>query len=96
MRPLYQIHVRDILSLTFCIGVGIMLLRLSIDPRFSGGSLPNVNLLVAGLASGLVYPVFRLVSRPRIAWYISAIVASLIAVLFVVVVLAFLVLFGWL
>jgi low temperature requirement protein LtrA len=90
----FQVSIAHLLAAMICIAIGITCLRLSFHRRFAGGSLPNVYLIVLGLALFVVIPTFSLCRRANWTPLANFVGSLALSILIVIAVLAFLVLSG--
>ncbi len=91
---IFQLSIGQLLTAMLCIAIGITCIRLSLHRRFAGGSVPNVYLIVIGLALFVVipaFPLFRRANWTRLANFVGSLALS---ILIVMAMLAFLVLSG--
>jgi hypothetical protein len=90
----FQVSIGQLLTATLCIAIGITCLRLSFHPRFVGGSVPNVNLIVMGCAMFVVIPTFPLFRRANWTPLANFVGSLALSILIAIAMLAFLVLSG--
>ncbi len=90
----FQVSIGQLLTAMLCIAVGIICLRLSFHRRFAGGSVPNVYLIVIGLALFVVIPTFSLFRRANWTPLANFVGSLALSILIVIAILAFLVLSG--
>lgn len=90
----FQLSLAQLLAVIVCIALGITCLRLSVHPRFIGGSVPNINLIVIGLAMFVVIPAFSIFSRASWTPLAKLLGAMALSILIAFEILAFVLLSG--
>lgn len=84
--------MRQLLTATLCVALGITCLKLSFDRRIAPGSVPNFYLFVIGVSLFVVIPIFHVIHRSDRKLLVSVIGSFLVSMLLVITVLAFMIL----
>ena len=90
----FSFSLRELFACVACVAFGIVSVKLAFNRRIAPGSVPNVYLLVVGIAFFVMIPILYWRMRQSAGFFKSIVLSFLVSVLLVAITLVFCVLNG--